>query len=415
MNIPLLHEFRLSSKAGVGVRCDVDGAFVGDVPLLKRVRNAWKPRETDELSEELGEAYGLPVDVSPKRDGFAVIARALNGGDVARAQIATVLLQLPNPPLLAKAVPTQIEIICLALALDWSGLLKVNTRHWPAKSPDGKGGQFAPKDADTEQNAQSDSDLPDAPNSSADLPRDKGFGERRAARGATTAATETAEQAAERQASRAAIRTAVEDAAVSAEKAEIRVAARRAFREAALDALKSAGKKLALSEIPIIGELADLATVYDVYRFAKQFIELRADIRAATRFVDEGAHKLADLRVSQESQGFNNYDAFLKVGYVLPNDLEKRFGPAGDGMEYHHIIEQSSGASKAVTETTDNIVRIPTILHQAINAVYAKPAEESGNLSLREWLKTQPDDIRRMWGLKVLRDLHLIVDRQHGR
>ena len=243
MNIPLIREFRLSSRVGVGIRCDADGAFVGDVPLLKRVGDVWKPRETDELSEGLGETYGLPVDASPIQGGLAAIARALNEGDVARAQIAAVLLQLPDPLPLAKAMPTQSEIIKLALALDWSGLLKINTRHWPAKSPGSKGGKFAPKDADTDQDAQSDNDLPDAPNNSGDIPGDEGIGERRAARSATTAATETAEHTVERQVSRTAARAAVEEAAASTEKAVIRVATRRIFRAAALDALKSAERK----------------------------------------------------------------------------------------------------------------------------------------------------------------------------
>ena len=378
MNMPLPREFGLSSKDGLGVRCDADGAFVGDVALIERIGNEWAPRRSEEISVALSKAYGLPVAVSAKEKGLAAIARALNKGEVALAQLATLFAHFPDPPSLAKRAPSQDEIIKLALALDWAGLLKINPRHYPAGTSGGKGGQFAPKDADADQDAQSDSGLPDAPNNSSDIPRDvKGAG-RQATRSAATAATETAEQSAERQASRAAVRTAVEEAAVSAESAEIRIAARQAFREAALDALKSVGKKLVLSEIPIIGQLADLATVYDIYRFAKQFVELRAAIKAATRFVNEGAHTLADLRVSQEFQSFRNYPAFVKADTVANDDLEKRFGPAGDGMNYHHIIEQESGASEAVTETTENIVRIPAILHEAISGEYQKAVPEWG-------------------------------------
>lgn len=408
MNAPLSREFRLSFQEGLGIRCSADGAFVGDVALIERVGNEWVPRKSEELSDALSKAYGLPVDVSAKRRGVAAVARALNEGDVARAQITMLFAHFPDPPQLAKRKPSPNEIVKLALALDWAGLLKINPNHYPAGP---KGGQFAPKDAD--QDAQSDSDLPDVPNNSGDIPRDgvKGAG-REAARSGATAATEAVEQTAERQASRAAVRTAVEVAAVSAEKAEIRLAARQAFREAALDALKSAGKKLVLSEIPIIGQLADLATVYDIYRFAKQFVELRAAIKAATRFVNEGAHTLADLRVSRDFERFDDYDAFKKMDEILlaDADLEKRFGPAGDGMNYHHIIEQNSGASEAVTETTENIVRIPAILHEAISGEYQKAVPESGGLSLRNWLRTQPDDVKHDWGLRILRKFGLIVD-----
>jgi hypothetical protein len=406
MNMPL-REFRLSSKPGQGVRCDTDGAFVGAVPLLDRNGDKWESRHGVELSKALSRVYGLPVDVTPKRGGLSVIAKALNDGDVARAQIGALFLHLPDPLPLKKGAPNQSEIIDLALALDCAGILKINTRHYPAKAPGGKGGQFAPKDADTDQ---SDSDIPDAPNNSGDVPNNAA--ERRAERRAATAATETAEQAAERRASDTAVRNAVEEAAVSAEKAELRIAARRAFREAALDALKNAGKKLVLSEIPIVGQLADLATLYDVYRFAKQFIELRAAIKAATRFINEGAHTLANLRVSQQFARFDNYDALVKTGCcsLAGDDLEKRFGAAGDGMEYHHIIERTSGASKAVTETTENIIRIPAILHEAINGEYQKTFEWTKGLSLRDWLRRQPDDVKKEYGLWVLHKLGIIAD-----
>ena len=421
MNAPLTREFRLSVRKGLGVCCDADGAFVGAVPLLKRTNDEWTSRDSEELSESLSEAYGLPVDVSPKTKALAAVARALNEGNVARAQMTTLFAHFPDPPRLAKRAPSRDEIIGLAQALDWAGLLKINSNHYPAKAPGGKGGQFAPKDADTNPDAQND--VPDAPNNSTDLPREgrqaaravrtatqaaQEAAERQAARGATTAAAEAAEQAAEGQASRAATIAAVKEAAVSEEKAVIRVAARRALRAAALDALESAGKKLVLSEIPIIGPLADLATVYDVYRFAQDFVKLREAINAATRFVNEGAHTLAQLRMSNDRLVFSSYRQFLKIEAV--DDFEKRFGSAGDGMQYHHIIEEGSGVASNLVENTDNVVRIPAILHEAINARYATKSADYGGLTLREWLKSQPVEVKRAEGIKVLREFGIIVD-----
>jgi hypothetical protein len=94
--------------------------------------------------------YGLPVDMSSKRGGVAVIAKALNEGDLARAQVAAVLLGVPDPPSLSKGAPSRQERIKLAGDLRWSGLLKADwdpDEHprWPAGSADGKGGEFAPK------------------------------------------------------------------------------------------------------------------------------------------------------------------------------------------------------------------------------------------------------------------------------
>jgi hypothetical protein len=94
--------------------------------------------------------YGLPIDMASKKGGLSVIAMALNEGDLARAQIATVLLGVPDPPSLSKGAPSRPEIIRLASDLRWSRLLKADwdpDEHprWPAGSADGKGGEFAPK------------------------------------------------------------------------------------------------------------------------------------------------------------------------------------------------------------------------------------------------------------------------------
>jgi hypothetical protein len=153
----LLHEFRLSPRLDGGVFCDESGAFVGAIPMLARTRgngkDEWRPRDCDDLSKEMSAQYGLPIDMSSKRGGLAVIAKALNEGDVARAQVATVLLGIPDPPSLSKGAPSRQAMIALAGDLRWSGLLKADwdpDEHprWPAKAPDSQGGQFAPKSDD---------------------------------------------------------------------------------------------------------------------------------------------------------------------------------------------------------------------------------------------------------------------------
>ncbi|HEX4157604.1 MAG TPA: hypothetical protein VHY79_03950 [Rhizomicrobium sp.] len=90
-----MREFRLSRR-GRGVSCDSDGAFVGPVPLLKLSADGrWEPRDRAQLSKQLSSNYGVPVDLSSKVGGLRAIAKAFNEDDLARAQIATVLLCIP--------------------------------------------------------------------------------------------------------------------------------------------------------------------------------------------------------------------------------------------------------------------------------------------------------------------------------
>lgn len=149
-------EFHLTSPGGSGTSCNADGAFIGAVPLLDRLRkdgeDAWHPCDCEELSEQISAHYGLPVDMASKRGGLKAIANALNDGDIARAQIATVLLGIPDLPPLSKGARPRERMIKLIRDLDWSGMLKWDSDEhprWPAGTPGDnggkKGGKFAPK------------------------------------------------------------------------------------------------------------------------------------------------------------------------------------------------------------------------------------------------------------------------------
>jgi hypothetical protein len=146
--------FGLSNELGSGVWCDENGVFVGGVPLLEQSGfrsgpDQWQPRPVFDLNRDLSGCYGLPVEFTPKIGGLAAASRALNRGDMLHAQIATMHLQIPDPPPLTKSPRSAEETIDLARQLRASGLLKADwdpTKHprWPAGSPSGIGGEFAP-------------------------------------------------------------------------------------------------------------------------------------------------------------------------------------------------------------------------------------------------------------------------------
>lgn len=155
MNIRSTRAFRLSPPGvGQGVSCDADGAFVDTVPLLKRSpENIWEPRDCNELSDDLGARFGVPIDMSSKAAGLAAIAQALNSYDLAYAQLVTLHLEFPEPPSLAKSAAPRSDLIRFIRELYRSRLIKLDwdpDEHprWPEGAPDSQGGQFARKDDD---------------------------------------------------------------------------------------------------------------------------------------------------------------------------------------------------------------------------------------------------------------------------
>jgi len=146
LNLPLTRMFGLSPR---GISCDADGAFFDSVPLLKRSpEGKWEPRDSSDISEDLSAHCGLPIDVFPKAAGFAAMARALNAGALAHAQLVAIHLRIPEASPLGKSASPDARIRFIR-ELHRSGLLKANwdpSKHlrWPAGAPDRQGGQFAP-------------------------------------------------------------------------------------------------------------------------------------------------------------------------------------------------------------------------------------------------------------------------------
>ena len=128
MDIEPTRFFRLAPGR---IACDAEGLRIGDLPLLARdPRDGWTMRPAQELNPALASVYGFPVDVASKRGGLSAVARALNEGDLARAQVTALFLHLPDPPDSGRPI----EKLRLASELASCGLLKADP-DWDAKHP----------------------------------------------------------------------------------------------------------------------------------------------------------------------------------------------------------------------------------------------------------------------------------------
>lgn len=95
---PSLTFFRLDSGA---VECDEDGLRIAGFDLLEKqvfgTRSLWRVCALSVVENGLARAYGHEIDASQKLGGLRAVATALDDGDICLAQIAALLLRLPNP------------------------------------------------------------------------------------------------------------------------------------------------------------------------------------------------------------------------------------------------------------------------------------------------------------------------------
>jgi hypothetical protein len=353
--------WRLSENSGddnLGVACTEQGLVLGRTALIERRSASFVVRERNEIELLLGFAYRMKLSVDRLMPGLATVAAALNVNDQALARIAAVHLRIPDLPDLAARDAMEAEDVLIKYSRRRE--LKDEIRKaspddpqhpgWPAGTEGGRGGQFRPKDG---------SDI--------------------------VIAQDVIERIQ-------------------------RIKARRALRTEALAVLRLAAELMA-DAVPGIGLAADAATLIDMANTIAELKKLKIDADAAIEFVRHGPYSLDELQVmSSNYEEFSNYGDFIKdAAYIAL--IVKRFGGAGSGNQYHHIVTQGGANETEIPQeqlqNTDNVIPLPTLLHEAVNGEYSRFDDDKG-MTTYQWLQTQPYDVQRKEGLKILRDLHIL-------
>jgi hypothetical protein len=371
------HEYH---EGNLGLACTEEGLVFGRTALIERQDAKFAVRKRIEVERLLNRAHGTNLPVDRLMSGLASIATALNANDPGLARILAVHLRVPDLPDQAARDRLEAEDILIRSVGRHSAVLPAlkavppnsscpgdynessvldaapsiykaspdDPKHpgWPAGTPGGRGGKFRPKDAS--------------------------------------------------------------EFSISQE--VLRIVARQALRTGALAILRIAVESAA-EAIPGVDIVATIALLLDMAKLISDLKQLKADADAALDFVKDGPHRLKDLQVlSNDYEEFSSYDEFYKaeIDFEL---LAKRFGVAGDGQQYHHIVTQGGANADNISpeqlQNTDNIIRLPRILHEAVNAKYLEPSPDA-NMNMYQWLQTQPYDVQLEEGLKILRDLHIL-------
>jgi hypothetical protein len=163
--------------------------------------------------------------------------------------------------------------------------------------------------------------------------------------------------------------------------------------------------------IPGVDVPADVAMVAEIARTITEYRQLAIDTAVAFDFVQNAPYSLEDFQVSGDYREFSSYGGFTK-GQVSSELFGKWAGPAGDGSQYHHLVTQGGTNANNIPQerlqNTDNIVIIPTLLHEMVSDEYLKPSPVDASMTLYQWLQTQPYDVQREMGLNILRELHIL-------
>jgi hypothetical protein len=350
-----------------GLNLGPDGPRLGPIALLSKTPTGYAPRPAAELDIILTYALGRPTSSESLAGSLRVIARALNDKDESRATIATQQMRLP---------PLSSDEAARARMID--DLVKASPddpRHpgWPRGAPNGQGGQFRPKDAAGDAAEGEQDNLTNLA----------------AGREEIAAVQKQLEKAITRRVLKAAIRLALKPGRLG---------------RLAVEMLSNF--------IPVVDAVGDAAMIADVAQTGVEAAQVLQDAKVALEFVKKGPQDLESLMVGQEGRAFDNFSDFKKLDTVDMTDLEKFYGPAKKGYEYHHIVEQggmSQGLSERELNSTRNIIEIPKFLHEEISAEFSRIARTApGRVTNRADISSRAFNEQYERGVNIMRRLHII-------
>jgi hypothetical protein len=360
------------SEAGednLGLACTDDGLRLGRTPLIERRDRRFAVRDRSEIERLLKRAYGTGAAVDRIMPGLATVAAALNADDQCLARIAAVHLRIPDLPSHGVRSAMEAEDVLIKSA-DWNPDLHPRTGAPP--NP----GWFAATGGSGVEASPIQTAANDDPTRQSD---------------ATPGASENPA---------AALTSAIE-----------KNISRREFRNNVAAALQIGLEALA-NAIPGVDLPAYVAMATAIAQMLWEHERLAIDAAAALEFAKKGPRRLEDLQVSSSGyEQFSSYEQFVKA--ELSQELMmKRFGGAGAGNQYHHIVTQGGlngeNIPPQLLQNTNNIVILPTLLHELVTDEYLQPAPDGSNRTLYQWLQTQPYNVQREEGLKILRQLGIL-------
>ncbi|WP_152621856.1 hypothetical protein [Archangium violaceum] len=95
-----------------------------------------------------------------------------------------------------------------------------------------------------------------------------------------------------------------------------------------------------------------------------------------------------------------------------PSGFKSAMGPAGQGKEWHHIVEQTPGNvdrfGGEALHNTENVIALDKALHTKISSLYSSiylRITGSPTLTVRKWLSTQSYEAQRAFGLLAIENV----------
>ena len=119
----------------------------------------------------------------------------------------------------------------------------------------------------------------------------------------------------------------------------------------------------------------------------------------ATYISNNITHASNSLAPASQEVAQNSFDTYRAMKKVL--------GPAGEGNQWHHIVEQcqigKTGLSPQMVQSTNNIIAVSNTIHGKISGFYSSIQPFTNGMTVRNWLAGKSFETQYAFGLYVIR------------
>ncbi|MFL5344309.1 MAG: hypothetical protein ACJ8AT_05925 [Hyalangium sp.] len=171
----------------------------------------------------------------------------------------------------------------------------------------------------------------------------------------------------------------------------------------------AAGMAATLPKLPGAGQAAVVAETQLNIRFTAPALTQVESVAISAEGVTIA---LAPHAVAMTAGGADGATKADFRAFKSMRDFKNAMGSAGEGKNWHHIVEQTPGNVERfgpeALHNTENVIAIDSNVHREISAFYSSKQELTDGMVVREWLRGKSYEEQRAFGLMILRRFGVI-------
>ncbi len=158
--------------------------------------------------------------------------------------------------------------------------------------------------------------------------------------------------------------------------------------------------------VKVADRIDDVADTYKVAKTADKTSDFVKNTKRYKQLTNSN-----DLTKAANIKRYQVKNVKVEEGFTTYYNLKKSIGKAGDGKQWHHIVEQSqirkSGIDAKLIHNPNNVIPLTQQQHRKISSIYSSQIPGT-KVTVREYLKGKTFKEQYKYGIKMLKEIGVL-------